>query len=78
MGLDKYNRQKSPACRNCLFVCWNVNKDNPANHKRNYFCGGKYNGLPLYPFDICDGYKKRYHRNRQLDINDMQEENKNE
>ena len=79
MAIDKYNRQKTPSCRNCLHVCWVINKDNPVNTRREYMCGdGKYAGLPLYPFDCCDEYKKRYHRNRQLDIHDIKEAIENE
>jgi len=73
------NRQVPPMCRNCLHVCWTVDNAKPMKQRRTYICGdGMYAGTILYPWDICPDYKKRYHRNRQIDFQDVKETYDNE
>lgn len=62
----------SPMCKNCEHSCWTIDKSMPKGQMRKYVCGdGLYVGIPLYPWDICKGYKKRYHRNKQVDFQDV-------
>lgn len=70
---NQERKQVPPMCRNCLYAGFTINYGNPEGHKREYFCNnfdGSHGGISLYSWEHCSEYRKKYHRNKQLDIQD--------
>lgn len=67
---------KGNACRNCLFVSYILRPDADVGQKKDWHCKhDDFYGLPVYPWDCCANYRKLYHRNRQIDVQDVYERN---
>ena len=63
-----------PSCKNCKNSAYNYDMSNPKGYMRDYICGnGKYSGTPVYPWECCSDYAKRWKNNKQVDFQDLKE-----